>query len=810
MATFAPGSTYFDKKGEVNELRQLLRSVSMEKDNSKKRDVMKKVIAYMTLGIDVSRLFGDMVMASATTDLVQKKMIYLYLANYAECNQELAILAVNTLQKDCRDDDPMIRGLALRSLCSLRLQNMLEYLEPAIKTGLQDKSGYVRKTAVVGTLKLYHIAPAVVREGDFCDTLYRLVNDVDVHVVQNAIIALEEILEFDNGMVLTKNVITGLLNRIMQFSEWGQCVVLKILSRYEVGSEQEMWDIMNILDSILKQSSASAAVATSNVFLRITAKMNKEGMMEQVSERLKPVLLTLAATSTPELAYTILVHVQLLLQAHPVIAPMIWGADFKQFFCRYNDPSYVKAVKLDILTLVVREDTIQPIVAEMSEYVTDVDTEIARASIRAIGAIALKCRTYSEHIFESLLQLLTLDIDYVSAEAMVVMKDLLRKYPDHFTRVGSDVMEKCVALVTEQEGRCSILWILGEYGHHIENAPYLLEPMVDTYNEEESIPVKLMLLTTAVKLFFKRPPEMVKILGRMLHSAIESSHPDVKDRALLYYRLLHYNVDDARRVIVGGREQEGGMEFDDDVHAEDVDRLFKEFDTLSIIYKLPPHKFIQERRPLYTGPMPTGPNIPTADEKVEYKGNEDEGGDGSVGVYDAHEQEQVYNGHHQQEVAVATAALPTAAAPTAAPPAPHADLLGDLFGDPAPANSSFDPLPVGLELDAGAKVDSGHFQQSWGRIENPQIQVRPLRANVPLTADELQRIFLDHRFFCVASGQLPSGELKFYLYARARQSEEFFFEIIINPGQDAKVTLKSESPEAPVMDIIWKTLGRFI
>ena len=49
-------------------------------------------------------------MASQTQDLVQKKMIYLYLVNYAEANPELSILAVNTLQKDCRDDDPLIRG----------------------------------------------------------------------------------------------------------------------------------------------------------------------------------------------------------------------------------------------------------------------------------------------------------------------------------------------------------------------------------------------------------------------------------------------------------------------------------------------------------------------------------------------------------------------------------------------------------------------------------------------------------------------------------------------------------------------------
>lgn len=53
---------------------------------NKRRDVIKKVIAYMTLGIDVSRLFPEMVKASMTDDVVMKKMIYLYLINYAEQN----------------------------------------------------------------------------------------------------------------------------------------------------------------------------------------------------------------------------------------------------------------------------------------------------------------------------------------------------------------------------------------------------------------------------------------------------------------------------------------------------------------------------------------------------------------------------------------------------------------------------------------------------------------------------------------------------------------------------------------------------
>ena len=71
----APGSgvgpvpdSYFteSRKGEISELRNLLRGFGSERDPTKKRDIMKKVIAYMTLGIDVSRLFTEMMLAIET------------------------------------------------------------------------------------------------------------------------------------------------------------------------------------------------------------------------------------------------------------------------------------------------------------------------------------------------------------------------------------------------------------------------------------------------------------------------------------------------------------------------------------------------------------------------------------------------------------------------------------------------------------------------------------------------------------------------------------------------------------------------
>lgn len=75
---------------------------------------------FMTQGLDMSPLFMEMVKAGASVDIVQKKLVYLYMCTYAKLKPDLTLLAINTLHKDCADPNPMVRGLALRNMCNLR------------------------------------------------------------------------------------------------------------------------------------------------------------------------------------------------------------------------------------------------------------------------------------------------------------------------------------------------------------------------------------------------------------------------------------------------------------------------------------------------------------------------------------------------------------------------------------------------------------------------------------------------------------------------------------------------------------------
>ena len=135
-----PGSR---PRGELAELESVLSTLQKSDRNrtdilTSKRQVFQKMVGYMTMGMDMSPLMPKVISAAnlSPDDVLLKKMMYLYICTYAKQKPELALMAINQLQKDCNDADPNVRGLALRSLCSLRVANLLEYVVREMQRGI--------------------------------------------------------------------------------------------------------------------------------------------------------------------------------------------------------------------------------------------------------------------------------------------------------------------------------------------------------------------------------------------------------------------------------------------------------------------------------------------------------------------------------------------------------------------------------------------------------------------------------------------------------------------------------------------------
>lgn len=74
-------------------------------------------------------------------DVELKKLAYMYLSHYAdhssEC-RELALMAVASYQKDMEQHNPLIRGMALRVLCSIRIKDIVMVQVHSVKKLMRD------------------------------------------------------------------------------------------------------------------------------------------------------------------------------------------------------------------------------------------------------------------------------------------------------------------------------------------------------------------------------------------------------------------------------------------------------------------------------------------------------------------------------------------------------------------------------------------------------------------------------------------------------------------------------------------------
>ncbi|XP_075983924.1 adaptor protein complex 1/2, beta subunit isoform X2 [Anticarsia gemmatalis] len=583
-------SKYFTttKKGEIFELKSELNSDKKEK----KKEAVKKVIASMTVGKDVSALFPDVVNCMQTDNLELKKLVYLYLMNYAKSQPDMAIMAVNTFVKDCEDSNPLIRALAVRTMGCIRVDKITEYLCEPLRKCLKDEDPYVRKTAAVCVAKLYDISSSMVEDQGFLDQLKDLLSDSNPMVVANAVAALSEINEASvSGQPLVEMnapTINKLLTALNECTEWGQVFILDALSNYAPRDAREAHSICERITPRLAHANAAVVLSAVKVLMKLMEMVSDDTeLVSTLSRKLAPPLVTLLSAE-PEVQYVALRNINLVVQKRPDILKH----EMKVFFVKYNDPIYVKLEKLDIMIRLASQANIAQVLGELKEYATEVDVDFVRKAVRAIGRCAIKVEPSAERCVSTLLELIQTKVNYVVQEAIVVIKDIFRKYPNKYESIISTLCENLDTL-DEPEARASMVWIVGEYAERIDNADELLDSFLEGFHDENA-QVQLQLLTAVVKLFLKRPADTQELVQHVLSLATQDSdNPDLRDRGFIYWRLLSTDPAAAKEVVLADKPLIS--EETDLLEPTLLDELICHISSLASVYHKPPTAFVEGR-----------------------------------------------------------------------------------------------------------------------------------------------------------------------------------------------------------------------
>ena len=140
----------YEELGTVDDVKRLLDSSHVQE----KLQGIKSVMAMAALGRDIGLFFADVVKNVSVPNLELKKLIYMYLVRHAGDQPDLALLSVNSFQRDLSDQNPLIRALALRVMSSIRLPIIQPIVLMAVQKCAKDGSAHVRKTVATALPKL--------------------------------------------------------------------------------------------------------------------------------------------------------------------------------------------------------------------------------------------------------------------------------------------------------------------------------------------------------------------------------------------------------------------------------------------------------------------------------------------------------------------------------------------------------------------------------------------------------------------------------------------------------------------------------
>lgn len=488
----------------------------------------------------------------------------------------------------------------------IRVDKITEYLCEPLRKCLRDEDPYVRKTAAVCVAKLYDISSSMVEEQGFLDLLKDLLSDSNPMVVANAVAALSEINESSASgsplVELNSATINKLLTALNECTEWGQVFILDSLANYTPKDEREAQSICERITPRLAHANAAVVLSAIKVLMKLLEILSADSdFCATLTKKLAPPLVTLLS-SEPEVQYVALRNINLIVQKRPDILKH----EMKVFFVKYNDPIYVKLEKLDIMIRLANQSNIAQVLSELKEYATEVDVDFVRKAVRAIGRCAIKVEPSAERCVSTLLELIQTKVNYVVQEAIVVIKDIFRKYPNKYESIISTLCENLDTL-DEPEARASMVWIIGEYAERIDNADELLDSFLEGF-QDENAQVQLQLLTAVVKLFLKRPADTQELVQHVLSLATQDSdNPDLRDRGFIYWRLLSTDPAAAKEVVLA--EKPLISEETDLLEPTLLDELICHISSLASVYHKPPTAFVEGRTAGVRKSLPNRPVV---------------------------------------------------------------------------------------------------------------------------------------------------------------------------------------------------------
>ncbi|KAG7662178.1 uncharacterized protein J8A68_004306 [[Candida] subhashii] len=584
-------------KSKSLELRaELDQAFKKSKPIPRVKTVLRKILANIILNNnEVADMMSDVIPLLKLDDMEVRKLCLEFIATYSNNTQsDDSLNAIPYLEKLSESPSPILRALVIRAISSVRRREFIDVGVSLATRMIKDPDPYVRKTTAFSIARLYQYDHGAVERENLVDELNKLLYDDDQLVVANALAALSSITE--NSKTLTLKIDKAHSLQLISFldstNEWHQIYLLNALMSYVPQRETEALDLIEaVLPSLQHENAAVVLNAIKIIIYYSKYVKNPELKLPILPKRLGTSLISLLS-KTPEVQFLVLRNVILLLLGNKELVHF----EVEMFYCRFDDPIYVKDTKLEIIYLLANEQNVGSVLLELEEYATEVDIPMARKAIRAFGNLAVKLENAASQCVEIICDLMSHGISYIVQESTIAIKNILRKYPGEFNFAINELI-KHYHLIDEPDAKTALIWIVGQYCEIIEeDTVQMLDDFISSF-KDDPIEVQYATLTAATKYYLKYPTRGESIVLRVLKWATEEvDNPDIRDRGYIYWRLISSEhatsadgefQENTKKIILNSNPVISSE--NDSIHPAILEELDLNIGTLASIYLKPVH-----------------------------------------------------------------------------------------------------------------------------------------------------------------------------------------------------------------------------
>ena len=584
---------------QQNELHELAAKLSDSACNLNDRlQAVGRIVAMDAQGVDCTSIFNHVLAFNETMTkqdgyIRMRRYVGVLSENYMTSDQ-VTQRVIRSVVNDFGKPIPLVKGLAVRQAGRMLDDATTAKFVDVIKRGAIDNDPYVRKAAALAILNLHEAKPSNIETYDLAQLLKRLVEDSNPNVAANAVAALTEINEGRVSPIFTPNssTVNNLLAAIDQATEWSQIEILDFVSTYKPKDTADARGIIQRVTSRLSHANAAVVLSAIRCCLQMNLFVDDQAKIRDTLSKVILPLVTLLNNSAP-IQYIAVKSILILLQNYK----RMLSTEVTIFFCKYDDPLYMKLAKLDVILTLANTQNVGKVLEELYDYAQQTDVEFVRKSVRAIGKVAVQFESAAAACVDKLVALIDTKVHYVVQECIVVAVDIFRRYPGKYEGIIANINASLSdRSLDDHRAKAAMVWILGEYADSIGNAGELLEAWFIDDFPDESPDVQLAILTAVVKyyLIVDDGDEILRKVIKMATQQVES--PDIRDRAFQYYWLVSEAPQAASAIVLPeGELPKLSVELYS-INPELVEKLVPEIGTLAVLYNKLPREFVRTTR----------------------------------------------------------------------------------------------------------------------------------------------------------------------------------------------------------------------